>query len=132
MKIAVPSTSDDGLNSYVSRHFGRAPYYTFVEVEEGRISGVEVVPAPFEEHGPGDIPRFVKEYGGEIVIAYGMGRRAVECFEELGIKVVLGASGKVGEVVEAFLQGRLKAGTEWSGCQRSSGECGGKAPRVGS
>ncbi len=114
MKIAVPSTGPEGLDSEVSMHFGRTPYYTFVDVEHGTIKDVRSVPTPFEEHGPGDIPRFINENGGEIVIAYGMGQRAVQFFNQLGIKVILGAYGRVGDVVRAFLEGNIVTEENWN------------------
>ena len=113
MLIAIPTMDDRGLESEVSMHFGRAPFFTFVEVEDGEIRDVDVVRVPFEGHGPGDLPSFIREHGGHVVIAYGMGPRAVEFFERLGIKVVLGASGKVGDVVRAYLGGDLRTDKGW-------------------
>ncbi len=104
---------DRGLESEVSMHFGRAPYYTFVDIKDGRIKNVKVLPVPFEEHGPGDLPNFVKENGGEVVIAYGMGHRAMEFFQQLGIDVVTGAMGKVGEVIDAFIHQVLQVDPYW-------------------
>ena len=113
MRIAIPSTSPEGLSSEVSSHFGRAPYYTFVDIEEGEIKNVEVVPVPFENHGPGDLPNFVKEHGGEVVIAYGMGHRAVDFFQQLGVDVVTGAMGKIEDVVKAFIHEILEVDPYW-------------------
>ncbi len=56
MKIAVPSANDRGLDSEVSSHFGRTPFYTIVNVEDGEIREVEVIKNPFVEHSPGDVP----------------------------------------------------------------------------
>ncbi|AGB04325.1 hypothetical protein AciM339_0437 [Aciduliprofundum sp. MAR08-339] len=67
MKIAVPSTGPDGLESEISMHFGRAPYYTFVKIENGEIKNVETIAVPFAEHGPGDLPNFIREHGGDCV-----------------------------------------------------------------
>ena len=35
MKLAVPSETDAGLESIRSGHFGHAPYFTVVEIEDG-------------------------------------------------------------------------------------------------
>ena len=113
MRIAIPSTNPNGLKSEVSGHFGRSPYYTFVNVENGEIKNVEVVPVPYEEHDPGDLPQFVKEHGGKVVIAYGMGRKAVDFFQQLGIDVVTGAYGKIRDVVEAFIHNVLERDPYW-------------------
>jgi len=109
MRIAIPSQDERGLNSRIAEHFGRAPYYTFVDVdlEKKEINNVEVVKVPFESHDPGDLPLFVKEHDGELVMAYGMGHRAQEFFNYMRIKVLTGVSGRIGEVIETFLRGEI-------------------------
>jgi len=113
MKIAVPSIDHRGLESEIAHHFGRAPYYTIVHVKNGEIVNVEVVRQPFQQHGPGDIPNFLKSLGVNVVIAYGMGPRAQGFFRSLGMEVITGASGRVGEVVKNYLRGNLKADENW-------------------
>ncbi len=127
MRIAIPCVDDRGLESEVSMHFGRSPYYTFVDVEDGKVAKVEILPVPFEEHGPGDLPNFVKENGGEVVIAYGMGHRAVDFFQQLGIEVVTGAMGRVKDVIDAFIHQVLEVDPYWKEKiereKREKGEC---------
>jgi predicted Fe-Mo cluster-binding NifX family protein len=41
-RIAIPINEDSGLDSLVCLHFGSAPYFAFVEVEEGQILGFHV------------------------------------------------------------------------------------------
>jgi len=113
MRIAIPCINDDGLNSEISMHFGRSPYYAFIDIEDNEIKNIEVKPVPFAEHRPGDLPNFVKENKGDIVIAYGMGGRAIDFFNQLGIKVVTGAQGKVGEIIKAFLEEKLDIDRNW-------------------
>ncbi len=113
MRIALPCSNNNGLESEISMHFGRSPYYTFVDVEGNEIKSFKVLPVPFAEHGPGDLPNFVKENEGNIVIAYGMGGRAVDFFNQLGINVVTGASGTVKEAVAAFLKDNLEVDKDW-------------------
>ena len=113
MRIAIPCINDDGLNSEISMHFGRSPYYAFIDIEDNEIKNIEVKPVPFAEHRPGDLPNFVKENKGDIVIAYGMGGRAIDFFNQLGIKVVTGAQGRVGEIVKAFLNEKLDIDKNW-------------------
>jgi len=38
-RSAIPIVEDKGLESSVSLHFGNAPYFEFVDVEEGQIVG---------------------------------------------------------------------------------------------
>ncbi len=113
MKIAIPCGNNNGLESEVSTHFGRSPYYAFVDVDDNRIKNVEVIPVPLAEHELGDLPNFVKENNGTVVIAYGMGRRAVDFFKQLGIDVITGVSGNVKDAVESFMKGDLKMDKDW-------------------
>jgi len=109
MLIAVASESDKGLEALVSAHFGRCPYYTLVEVQDGQVKQVRWVENPFyNQHGaPGEAPNFINQQGADVIIAGGMGPRAIQFFQELGIKTVTGATGTVAEAVEDYLSGKL-------------------------
>ncbi len=113
MRIAIPAEDNRGLESNVSGHFGRAKYFVFVDIEDNEIKGHEVVEVPFEEHGPGDLPGFVKEHGGEVVLAYGMGRKALSYFNDFGIAVVTGAYGPIKDIVKAFIEQVLEVDPNW-------------------
>jgi predicted Fe-Mo cluster-binding NifX family protein len=127
MRIALPVDEDLGLESPMSGHFGRAKYFAFVDVENNEVKGVEVVPAPFEEHDPGDLPNFIRKHGAEVVIVYGMGRKTMEYFNQFGITVVTGAYGKVGDVVKAFIEQVLEVDPHWKekikGEKEKEGNC---------
>ena len=104
MKIAVPSKDDKGLESEVEEHFGRARYYTIVEVDRGRVVNVEILENPFLRHEPGDIPRLLKEHGVEAVLAGNIGARARRYFKDCGIEVIAGCSGKVENAVKTYFR----------------------------
>ncbi|GAI41723.1 unnamed protein product [marine sediment metagenome] len=112
MQIGVAAEDNSGLEAEVSMHFGRCPYYVIVEEKNGEIDPlIRVIANPyFSSHGePGQIPSFLKEQGIEAIIAGGMGPRAVGFFNQLGIKAVTGATGKVKEAVDSFLEGELES-----------------------
>jgi len=113
LQIGIAVESNKGLEAEVSGHFGRCPYYVILEVEGEKIKQpVKVVANPYaESHGqPGQVPSFLKEQEIEVIIAGGMGPRAIEFFHHYGIRVVTGARGKVKEIVESFLKGQLQDG----------------------
>lgn len=111
MKIAVPSAADTGLQSPVFPHFGRCPFFTLVEVEAGEIKEVSTIKNPyFGNHSPGEVPAFINQQGVNVMLAGGMGRRAVEFFEQFNIEAVTGACDTVGGSVQAYLNGQI-AGT---------------------
>jgi predicted Fe-Mo cluster-binding NifX family protein len=113
MKAAI---STDG--EYVSAHFGRCPSFTIVEIENGKVISAEEIPNP--GHSTGFLPQFLHENGVECIIAGGMGRRAIDLFEQYRIRPILGLSGKVEDVIGQFLSGTLKSGE--SLCQPGAGK----------
>jgi predicted Fe-Mo cluster-binding NifX family protein len=108
LRIAVSSEGDRGLESTVSHHFGRCPYYVLVDVEGEELRDVATVENPFfGNHQPGQVPRFITEQGADVIVTGGMGRRALGFFENERIETVTGARGTVAEVLEDYLGGRL-------------------------
>ncbi len=113
MRIAIPCEDARGLDSNVAMHFGKARYFLIADVVDGRVVNVEVVELPFVDHVPGQIPKFLYSLGVDVVLAYGVGMRARMFFEQLGIRVITGAYGRVRDVLEGFLRGTLVLDTEW-------------------
>ena len=106
MKIGIPVVNEKGLDSTLSEHFGRTPFYLFAEVENNKIDNYELVRNPFEQHGPGQIPVWVKENGVDIMIVKGIGSRATSFFSNLGIKVVNATGDNAKVCIEDFLSGK--------------------------
>jgi predicted Fe-Mo cluster-binding NifX family protein len=107
-RIAVSTENDQGLDSIVSHHFGRCPYYVLADVEGGEVRDVATVTNPFfSNHQPGQVPRFISEQGADVIMTGGMGRRALAIFQEESIETVTGAHGTVGEALRDYLGGRL-------------------------
>jgi predicted Fe-Mo cluster-binding NifX family protein len=108
MKIAISSDSDRKLESSVSHHFGRCPYFTVVDVRDSRIVNAEAVENPFfKAHSPGQVPSFIRELGADVMLAGGMGRRAIDLFSSFGIASSTGASGTVKNAVNSYIAGSL-------------------------
>lgn len=108
MRIVVSSDTDRGLDSSVSHHFGRCPFFSIVDVSEGAIEDIQVVDNPFyQSHAPGQVPAFIRKLNADAMIAGGMGRRAIDMFREYGIGCSTGAFGTVRSAVESFIEGVL-------------------------
>ena len=99
-------------NGFVSEHFGRCPQFLIVDLDENKnIVKEELVENPgATNHQPGLVPRFLQSIGVDCIIAGGMGPKAVMMFESMGIQVVLGVTGKVKDVLNAFIAGTLRGG----------------------
>ncbi|MGC8838684.1 MAG: NifB/NifX family molybdenum-iron cluster-binding protein [Anaerolineae bacterium] len=109
MRIAVSTDDCNGLESIVSPHFGRCPFFAIVEVEGNQVRGVQTVENPFyAQHQPGQVPAFIHSLGVEVMLTGGMGGRAVQFFQQVGIEPVTGAMGTVRQALEQYLGGRLQ------------------------
>ena len=96
---------------YVSAHFGRCPQFLIVDIENGQIVNQQVVDNPGAfAHQPGIVPMFLQSQQVDCIIAGGMGPRAQMMLESAGIKVILGITGRVEEVLESFINRTLTPG----------------------
>jgi ATP-binding protein involved in chromosome partitioning len=102
-RVAFP-TSD---RKTVDSHFGHAKEFAFANIEGGKIVSVEYLTPP--PHEPGVIPKFVSENGADVIITGGMGARAVGMFEQAEVEVILGVSGSIDAVLEAWLEGKIES-----------------------
>jgi len=101
MQIIVASESNEGLEAMVSEHLRMCPYFTVLNAKNGEVKKIEVKENTFADgHGqPGELPNFIKSLGAETIVAGGMGPRAVNFFNQLGIKTVTNVSGKTEDVL---------------------------------
>ena len=107
-RVAIAALDDEGLDGEVSSHFGRCPHYVLADTHDREIDRVEVVANPFfNAHRPGVVPGFLREQGADVVIAGGMGPRAIQMFQAFGVEVATGVVGNVGKVLEAYLKGEV-------------------------
>lgn len=109
MRVAVSADESNGLESVVSPHFGRCPYYILVDLDGQEISQITVTENPaYGKHQPGQVPGFIKSQGADVMLAGGMGRRAIGFFQQYGIQAVTGATGTVRRALAQYLGGALR------------------------
>lgn len=81
MRIAVSADNARGLQSPVSAHFGRCPYYVLVQVLDRDIAAAVAIENPFYgQHQPGQVPAMIRQHRVDVMLAGGMGGRAVAFF----------------------------------------------------
>lgn len=108
MRIAISADDSNGLDSVISPHFGRCPYFVLVDLEEREVTAVEAISNPFyAQHQPGQVPGFVHSHGADVMLTGGMGGRAIAFFQQYGIQPVTGAYGTVRNALEQYLGGSL-------------------------
>jgi predicted Fe-Mo cluster-binding NifX family protein len=104
MKFAIPIA--DGK---LTAHFGHCKEFAILNVEENKITNKEIIIPP--PHEPGVLPRWLKEMGAHVIIAGGMGQRAIALFDEAGIQVITGAPVADPEIlVKDYLENTLAVG----------------------
>jgi len=115
MRIVV-STINGGLDDRVNQAFGRTPTFTIVDVENGEIVNVQVVPNPgySQPRGAGvAAAQFVIDQGADAVIAGQFGPNSYGVLQAAGIKMYSAPpTMTVREAVEALLRGELQPGIQ--------------------
>ena len=108
MRIAVSADDKNGLDSVVSPHFGRCPHFVLVDLDDHDVTEVQVVDNPYYgHHQPGQVPGFIHSQNANVMLSGGMGRRAIDFFQQYGIEAATGADGTVQTALESYLGGEL-------------------------
>jgi len=93
-------------STMVHNHFGKAPEFMLLTVEEKTIVSLETMANPGREKGA--VLELMPDRGVTHVIAGGMGEKAKGILKEHNIVVVTGALGSIDNVVDRFLKGEMK------------------------
>lgn len=101
MKIAVTYE-----NGQVFQHFGHTEQFKVYNIEEGKISGTEIMPTNGSGHGA--LADFLKANGISTLICGGIGGGARNALAAAGIELYSGASGDADKLVDDLLAGSLQ------------------------
>lgn len=114
-KIVVPTENQEGINAIVAEHFGRTPYFTVVELDNGKIVTVSTV-TNTSEHvgGVGTAFEQIIALEPKAILVNGMGPRGIMNFNNAGVKVLRANAQVVNKLVESYTAGQLEDLTE--GC----------------
>lgn len=100
MKIAVTYE-----NGNVFQHFGHTEAFKVYEVENGAVTGSEIISSNGSGHGA--LAAVLEGQGIDVLICGGIGGGAQRALEERGIELCAGAEGSADAAVEAYLRGEL-------------------------
>ncbi|MBS3809632.1 MAG: NifB/NifX family molybdenum-iron cluster-binding protein [Desulfobacterales bacterium] len=104
MKFAIPLAGGK-----LTPHFGHCKEFAFIEVADNQIQNKELLEPP--PHEPGILPRWLADNNVSVVLAGGIGRRAIDLLSQSGIEVVTGAPTAEPELlVNQYLQNSLDIG----------------------
>ena len=116
MRIAVTYE-----NGQIFQHFGRTEQFKLYDVADGKIIKEQIVGTNGAGHGA--LAGFLKNAEADVLICGGIGGGAQMALDEIGVKVVGGASGKVADVVSAYLKGELNVNPDFH-CRHHDHEAG--------
>lgn len=104
MKIAIPLAEGK-----LAMHFGHSKEFAIIETNGPEIKNKEIHEPP--PHEPGVLPKWLNDHGVNVVLAGGMGGRALQLFAQQGIKVLTGAPALAPEeLVTQYMENSLQTG----------------------
>jgi predicted Fe-Mo cluster-binding NifX family protein len=118
-RIVVPVSDDRGIDAQLSQHFGRAPFFAIIDLDEkGQVIGQGTI-ANTSEHfgGVGLPPDRILQLKPKALITYGLGPKALRVFQDAGVAVLRTEANTVREVVRAYNNNELQELTQ--GCHQA-------------
>ena len=109
-KIIIPVEDQTGPDSTVAQHFGRAPNYAIVELNQNKDIINVKTEANTNEHmgGTGHPHDTLLTQKPDYIIACGMGPGGLQSFQNAGVMVLKAQGATVKEVIGNFKAGKLK------------------------
>ena len=118
-RIVIPVAEEKGISSQLSQHFGRAPFYSIIDLDDnGQVIGQGTI-ANTSEHfgGLGLPPDRILQLKPSALVTYGLGSKALRMFQDAGVAVLRTEAYNVREVIDAYCNNKLQELTH--GCHHS-------------
>ncbi len=127
MKVAVPSMAPGGIEAPLSGHFGHCDAFTLLEVEDGKVTDIKILPNEGHVQGGCMAPvMLLKNAGVDVLLAGGMGARPLAGFQQVGIDVYFwGDAMTVDRAIGMFASGQAPKFGPAQVCGGGGGGCGG-------
>jgi len=118
-RVVIPTIDDGGLDSQLAEHFGRAPYFAVIDLDEkSEVPSLKMVPNVGEHAGgSGYAHDLVLELKPNAIVVYGMGPRGLIGFQNARVAVLKANGNTVREVISAYKEDELEELTE--GCHEA-------------
>jgi predicted Fe-Mo cluster-binding NifX family protein len=120
MRICVPTESDGGTGAAVSRHFGRAPFFSVVDTVTGEVESV-ANQHDQHEHGKCDPVGQLAGLEPDAVVVAGIGGTALGRLAAAGIPTYLTTASTLGHVLSQVRAGGMKEIDPKSACRGGAG-----------
>jgi predicted Fe-Mo cluster-binding NifX family protein len=119
VRIVVPVSEEKGIDSRLSQHFGRAPFYAIIDLDErGKIIDSDTIVNTSEHFGGiGLPPDRILQLKPKALVTYGLGSKALAIFQNANVAVLRTEVDTVREVVNSYNNNELQELTD--GCHQS-------------
>ncbi|WP_457577590.1 NifB/NifX family molybdenum-iron cluster-binding protein [Desulfomarina sp.] len=109
VRIAVPSEGEGGLDGKRAGHFGHCDVFTLIDVEDGEIKEVSILPNKEHVQGGCMVPvNLLAEHKVQQLVVGGIGMRPLMGFQQVGIDVYHDAERiDIRPVVEDMIAGKV-------------------------
>ena len=122
MIYCIPTNDDHGIESVISSHFGRAPWFTFVNAVTGEVESLRNDEGS-HVHGACVPTEEIMRRGVSGVLCRGIGRGASARLAAAGIAVYLTKESVTSSALEAIREGRATALDGAGACSENHGHC---------
>ena len=114
MKICIPVLTQEGMNSPISSHFGKADHFAMFDEERQALTFFSNTG---QHHGGALTPaELIHQAGAQVLLCGGLGVKAVQMFQGFGVRVFNQASGTVADALAAYKAKTLPEATNESAC----------------
>jgi predicted Fe-Mo cluster-binding NifX family protein len=108
-RLVIPVEDKSGLDAEVSHHFGRAPYFAVIDLDEkGQALSIKTEPNTGEHRGgtghPHDSLLALKP---DVIVAFGMGPGGLHSFQNSGVTVLRAVDATVKATINSFRESKL-------------------------
>ncbi|MDH7515835.1 MAG: NifB/NifX family molybdenum-iron cluster-binding protein [Bacteroidota bacterium] len=107
MRICIPVAQDRGIDSTAYGHFGSAPSFIIHDTGTGETVSVSNANV-HHKHGTCSPMEAIGKHAVDAVVVGGIGRRALEGLNAMGVRVYLSPGGTVRHIVDALLRGAVQ------------------------
>ena len=107
------------MDSQLSQHFGRAPFYAIIDLDEKGTVIDQGIIANTSEHfgGVGLPPDRILQLKPKALVTYGLGSKALSIFQNAEVAVLRTEANTVKEVISAYNNNELQELTQ--GCHHA-------------
>lgn len=103
MKIAIPKNGE-----LINQHFGKSENFEIITIENNKIVESKVISTAELKHNHKGLSDLLFNEEVSLVITGGIGKGALDGLKEKHFEVIRGASGKIDDIVNLYLNGSLK------------------------